>query len=289
MRAARSPYTRTKRFNQSTRLWQGKDHVFSLLSEEEHLARRARMAAGCSGKENLSLESSIDVHIEERIALIRSNNVGFGKPFGDVKADRDLNDYLEAEETGLAVLLQWPTPPAKVMGLSEKGLVSFGRMFATARELVHDRLKRDTSGKSDMFAPSFATRGGGIISDAEARNLTYMQAVIKEGMRVHPPVTTTIGKRVPDRGDTVVINGKLVFLPGGVNDSQATLAVQHNKRVFGEDVADFRQERWLLEKDERKLAEMNRANELNFGYGRYQCLGKSIAMMEIGKTVFEVG
>ncbi|KAK4443291.1 cytochrome P450 [Podospora aff. communis PSN243] len=377
MSAVRSPYTRTKWFNRATRLWPGKDHIFSLLDEEEHLARRQQMAPGYSGKENLSLESSIDVHIQELVELIRSkylstdketkpmdfakkvqyltldviSNVGFGKPFGDVKADEDLNEYLEAGETGLAVvsvgaalgltwLLQW-SPLAKIMGPSEKDLVGFGRMLATARELVHDRLKRDTSGKSDMFA-SFVRHGldtdqlvsesvlqvvagsdttatalrciflylmthprvyaklqaeidtvsrtsaSGIISDADARKLPYMQAVIKEGMRVHPPVTTTIGKRVPDGGDTVVVNGKQVFLPGGVNVSQATLAVQHNKDIFGDDVADFRPERWLLEKDEKRLAEMNRANELIFGYGRYQCLGKSIAMMEIGKTVFEL-
>jgi hypothetical protein len=110
-------------------------------------------------KENLSLESSRDVHIEELIELIRSkylssdaetrsmdlaekvryltldamSNVGFGKPFGGAKADEDLNEYLKAGETGLAVvsvgaalgltwLLQWP-PLVRIMGPSEKDLV----------------------------------------------------------------------------------------------------------------------------------------------------------------------
>ena len=127
-----------------------------------------------------------------------------------------------------------------------------------------------------------------MISDAETRKLLYLQVVMKEGMRVHPPVMTMIAKRVPDGGDTVVVNGKVVRLPGGANISQATLALQHNKEAFGEDVAEFRPEKWLLETDANKLAEMNRANELIFGYGRYQCLGKSIAMMEIAKTIFEV-
>jgi hypothetical protein len=47
-------------------------------------------------------------------------------------------------------------------------------------------------------------------------------------------------------------------------------------------------ERWLLEKDEKKMSEMNRTHELIFGYGKYQCLGKPIALMEISKVVFEV-
>jgi hypothetical protein len=56
MSAVRSPYTRTKWFNRATRLWPGKDHVFSLLNEEEHLARRARMAPGVSDV-NLALST----------------------------------------------------------------------------------------------------------------------------------------------------------------------------------------------------------------------------------------
>ena len=49
------------------------------------------------------------------------------------------------------------------------------------------------------------------IEDSEARTLLYLQACIKEGLRMFPPVTSLFPKVVPPEGDT--ING--VFLPGG--------------------------------------------------------------------------
>ena len=49
------------------------------------------------------------------------------------------------------------------------------------------------------------------IQDSEARELPYLQACIKEGLRMFPPVAGLFPKVVPPEGDT--ING--VFLPGG--------------------------------------------------------------------------
>ena len=49
------------------------------------------------------------------------------------------------------------------------------------------------------------------IKDSEARALPYLQACIKEGLRLFPPVTGLFDKVVPPEGDT--FNG--LFLPGG--------------------------------------------------------------------------
>ena len=49
------------------------------------------------------------------------------------------------------------------------------------------------------------------IQDSEAKTLPYLQACIKEGLRMFPPVTSLFPKIVPPEGDT--FNG--VFLPGG--------------------------------------------------------------------------
>lgn len=116
--AVRSPYTRSLWFNAATRVEPGKDHVFSELNEEKHTKRRAQMTAGYSGKENRALESDIDHRLEEFQELIRTrylstdtqhkpmdlgrktqyftldviSTIGFEQPFGDIKADADLND-----------------------------------------------------------------------------------------------------------------------------------------------------------------------------------------------------
>ena len=49
------------------------------------------------------------------------------------------------------------------------------------------------------------------IRDSEARQLPYLQACIKESLRLFPPVTGLLQKVAPPEGDT--INGK--FIPGG--------------------------------------------------------------------------
>jgi cytochrome P450 len=130
-----------------------------------------------------------------------------------------------------------------------------------------------------------------IVPDTIARNLPYLQAVIHEGFRIHPPVTDEVPKLVPKNGDYVTINGKQVFLPGGTNVGYCVWGLNRNKEIFGDDADQFRPERWLLGDDKdaaTRLASMKRTTELIFGYGKYQCLGKPVAWMETTKVIFEV-
>ncbi|KAK3388000.1 cytochrome P450 [Podospora didyma] len=155
--------------------------------------------------------------------------------------------------------------------------------------ITHPRVYVKLQAEVDAAAPlRNLVPSGEVITDAKARDLPYLNAVIKEGLRIHPPVTDQLPKRVPDGGETVTVEGKQVYLPGGIFVNQAAWPLHMSKTVFGEDADEFRPERWLLETDREKLAAMNRTHELIFGWGRYQCLGKPIAQMEIGKAVFEL-
>ncbi|KAL2193783.1 cytochrome P450 [Corynascus similis CBS 632.67] len=127
----------------------------------------------------------------------------------------------------------------------------------------------------------------GIIPYATAKQLPYLQAVIREGLRVFPPVRNILPKDVPPGGDTVVVDGKPVFLPEGVEIGYSALAMHRDKKVYGEDADLFRPERWF-EPDHEKLAAMIKVNDLTFGHGRWQCLGKNVAQMELNKTLFEL-
>ncbi|VBB81063.1 Putative cytochrome P450 E-class, group I [Podospora comata] len=131
------------------------------------------------------------------------------------------------------------------------------------------------------------TWGDGIVPHAVAKQMPYMQAVIREGLRIWPPVLNLLPKDVPAGGDTIVVDGKKVFLPGGTCIGVSTLAMHHDKELYGEDADVFRPERWLLETDQQKLAMMTRINDLTFGHGKWQCLGKPVAQMEINKMLFE--
>lgn len=126
----------------------------------------------------------------------------------------------------------------------------------------------------------------GIIMNSEALQLPYLQAVIYEGLRMNPPFSGQMGKRTPPGGDTLP-NG--VFIPGGVDIAHSTLSMQRLHGIFGNDVDVFRPERWLeAEAHPARKALMMRAVDLNFGYGRWVCIGKHIAIMELNKIFFEV-
>jgi cytochrome P450 len=63
--------------------------------------------------------------------------------------------------------------------------------------------------------------------------------------------------------------------------------MHQSERVYGKDAKAFRPERWL-ESDPAKLSVMVRTNNLIFGHGKFQCLGKAVTEIEIGKVMFEV-
>jgi cytochrome P450 len=122
-----------------------------------------------------------------------------------------------------------------------------------------------------------------IIKDSEARQLPYLQAVIKEGLRMKSPAGGSFFKTVPPEGD--VING--LFIPAGTQIGVSHLSFLLSRETFGEDAEVFRPERWL-EADPAALAKMNGVVDLIFHYGKYQCLGKPVALMEFNKIFVEL-
>jgi cytochrome P450 len=122
------------------------------------------------------------------------------------------------------------------------------------------------------------------VTDSEARSMPYLQAVIKEGLRILPPASGAMFKQVPPGGD--VIDGK--YLPGGTQIGASPLGIQRKKCIYGPDADHFRPERWM-EASSEKAAEMASTVDLVFHYGKWQCLGKSVALMEFNKIFVEVG
>jgi len=347
MSAVRSPYTRSAWYNRGSRVEPGKDHVFSQIDEEKHTKRRTQMTAGYSGKENLSLDQDVDARVVELLDLIRSkyvsivgeaakkmdlgqkiqfftldviSTVGFGQPFGDLKADADVNNYNKSAEEGLSIvavtlalglipILQWP-PIARLLGASEKDKSGFGKMQASARAMIDARLSKSTEERSNMLAsfsrhgltkdeiftesmlqiiagsdttatalrsimlyllthpPAYfklqaeidnAVKSGAVCtapnvaSDACLKNLPYLQAVAREGLRIHPAITDLAPKKVPVGGDTVTVRGKKHFLPGGTNVGYDVLGLCHSEELFGDDASVFRPDRWLIAEKMRTM------------------------------------
>lgn len=122
-----------------------------------------------------------------------------------------------------------------------------------------------------------------IASDLEARKLPYLQACIKEGLRICPPATGLLDRAVPAEGDSY--EGR--FIPGNTSIGTNNYAMQRSKEVYGADADFYRPERWLEAEGEQKYR-MEKTQELVFNFGRYSCLGKTIALMELNKCIIEV-
>ncbi|KAI0005620.1 cytochrome P450 [Xylariaceae sp. FL0662B] len=146
-----------------------------------------------------------------------------------------------------------------------------------ASPLVYVRLRKEVD---DAVA---AGRVSSPIQVDEARQLEYLQAVIYEGLRMNPPFTGLVMKKVPPGGDTIL--GKHV--PAGARVAHNFLSTQRSVAVFGPDAELFRPERWLGI-DEGRRRDMAQTVELVFGYGRWGCSGKSVAFMELNKVYFEL-
>lgn len=143
--------------------------------------------------------------------------------------------------------------------------------------LVYAKLRAELDEAEQAGKMSFP-----VLTDAEAKSLPYLQAVIKEGLRAYPPGIGISTKWVPPEGDTLE-DGR--FIPGGTRIGWSAWGTQHNKEIYGDDAHYFRPERWLEPAPgSEKLLLMERTHELIFGNGRYGCLGKSLAFIELNKV-----
>ncbi|PHH83074.1 hypothetical protein CDD83_3068 [Cordyceps sp. RAO-2017] len=106
-------------------------------------------------------------------------------------------------------------------------------------------------------------------------------------MRLWPPAANIFARDVPPGGDSVLLRGRPVFLPAGASVGCAARAMHRCRRLYGPDEHVFRPERWF-EPSAPRLAAMLRTNELVFGHGKFHCLGRPLAMLELSKTIFEL-
>ena len=127
-----------------------------------------------------------------------------------------------------------------------------------------------------------------VFPNATTQAMPYLNACIDESMRLHTVTRIPHDRLVPPGG--LEIAGHHV--PEGTDVGVYGTVLQRHAGTFGDDVDVFRPERWL--ESEEKARHMHNAM-FTFSAGKYSCLGKNLARMEISKLVptviraFEVG
>ncbi|GAB7350709.1 hypothetical protein MBLNU459_g1265t2 [Dothideomycetes sp. NU459] len=110
----------------------------------------------------------------------------------------------------------------------------------------------------------------------EAEKMPYLQAVMYEALRCHPAVGMSLPRVVPQGG--VTIDGR--YLPANTVVGANPWVIHRNKEIYGDDVEQFRPDRWLKEDS----GDMRRFF-FTFGSGARTCLGRNLSWMEMSKLI----
>ncbi|KAI6104602.1 cytochrome P450 [Pisolithus croceorrhizus] len=133
--------------------------------------------------------------------------------------------------------------------------------------------------------------------DQQQNNLPYLDAVVHETLRVHPPITDFV--RVATEDDVIPLSESVVTQSGEVVNNISVArgtrigisvpCVNRSTEIWGEDAKVFRPERWLAEDGIPKKAQDIHAYRhlLTFVDGPRTCLGKGFAVAEF-KAVMSV-
>ncbi|PLB36518.1 cytochrome P450 [Aspergillus candidus] len=115
-----------------------------------------------------------------------------------------------------------------------------------------------------------------------AHKLPYLDACIKEALRMTPAIGIPLERIAPPGGIELCGN----YFRGGTVLGVNAWVLHKDKKVFGEDAASWRPGRWV-QASESERKEMERAL-FAFGGGSRVCLGRNISYLEMYKVIPEL-
>ncbi|GIZ48492.1 hypothetical protein CKM354_001155000 [Cercospora kikuchii] len=113
----------------------------------------------------------------------------------------------------------------------------------------------------------------------EAQNMPYLQAVIKEALRIHPATGQILARIVPASGAELCG----YHVPAGTCVGINAWALHRDTSIWGPDADTFRPERWLEEG-----ASVLERSFMPFGLGSRTCIGKNISLLEVAKVIPQI-
>lgn len=120
----------------------------------------------------------------------------------------------------------------------------------------------------------------------DIQDLSYLDAVIREGLRINPGIAMILERVVPPSGFTLP-DGR--FVPSGTAIGINPAVTNRDIDVFGDDAELFNPDRWLKKNGEKegvfrdRFKRMKDVADFVFGGGNRLCMGRDLAMLEIYK------
>jgi cytochrome P450 len=158
---------------------------------------------------------------------------------------------------------------------------------ATMRAAVY-YLAKTPSATTKLVAELNAAGISAPASWKKIRDLSYLDAVIRETMRIDPGIAMIFERIVPEGGFTLP-DGR--NLPAGTKAGINPFVTNRDYGVFGEDADTFNPDRWLQGEDESpghfedRQRRMKDTVDFVFGGGGRVCMGRYLAMLEIKKLI----
>ncbi|KAJ7639705.1 cytochrome P450 [Mycena polygramma] len=118
---------------------------------------------------------------------------------------------------------------------------------------------------------------------AKLASLPYLNAVIKESLRMFPPVPTSL-QRAPTVGSGVKVFGERFEIPEGTSVIVPPYAMHRDPGYFSPSPEEYIPDRWIAGEDERRFI-TNEDAFIPFSTGPANCIGKNLAMLEIRMVV----
>lgn len=167
-----------------------------------------------------------------------------------------------------------------VLAGSESTAISLSSLFYHLLKTpwAYQRLRTELA---EALPPS---RNANLPQFQSLQKLPFLDACIKEAFRIHPAVRFPADRVVPPGGATVADHS----IPGGTIVGINAWAMHRREDIFGQKVDEYNPGRWLSrpgeaeEKAKHRIGEMNR-HLLQFGSGRFNCIGQHISRLEMWK------
>lgn len=164
-----------------------------------------------------------------------------------------------------------------IAGVDTTSASFFGILYCLAKnpekqQILREEITKVLTSKSDSLTAE------------KMRNLPYLRAVIKEGLRIYPPATGNIRRTNRD----IVLAGYNV--PKGTDVVIGTYLTSKDNKHFDK-ANEFIPERWLKDNNDPQCPHAKDAHPFSympFGFGARMCLGRRIAELELEVVIMRI-